>query len=94
MQLNIKNPRTVELALELAKRTSDTVTGAVTKALERELERARPVPRFTAEEREAAIAEVLAIGKQTRQWFEQRGIPIPTQEEMDTEMYDADGLPR
>lgn len=93
-QLNIKNPRTVELASELARRTGESVTAAVTRAIEDRLERTQPAPRFSPEEREARIAAVLAIGDEVRRWHDERSIPIPTQAEMDAEMYDEDGLPR
>jgi antitoxin VapB len=39
MALNIKDPRTEELAAEVARLTSDTKTGAIRSALEERLER-------------------------------------------------------
>lgn len=39
MHLNIKNPRTHQLAAKLARRTGETLTDAVTQAIEERLER-------------------------------------------------------
>jgi len=41
MSLNIKNPRTHQLAQELADLTGETLTGAVTEAVRERLERLR-----------------------------------------------------
>jgi antitoxin VapB len=94
MQLNIKNPRTVELANTLARRTGETVTAAVTKAVEERLERIALASRFTPEERERRIAAVLALGEETRRWHEENGVPMLSNEESDRLIYDEDGLPR
>lgn len=94
MQLNIKNPRTVELATTLAGATGETVTGAITTALEERLARVAPKPRFTPEEIQRRLAAVKAISAEIREDVVRRYGRVPTQEELDDEMFDEWGAPR
>ncbi len=57
MALNIKNPKTLELARELARRRGESVTQAVTQALQETLERSK------ADKVEDLTARLMAIAR-------------------------------
>jgi antitoxin VapB len=84
MSLNIKDPRTHQLARELADITGETLTGAVTEAVRERLERLRPV------NTESVVEHLLAIGRDcaTR-------LPEPWRSADHADLlYADDGLPR
>jgi len=93
MQLNLKNPRTVEAARSLARATGESVTAAVTGAIEEKLARIAPRPRFSEEEIAERIAAIEEIQRSVREAFEAAGERPPTKDEVDAMMYDDYGLP-
>ena len=93
MQLNIKNPRTVEAARSLARVTGLSVSAAVGAAVEEKLARVAPKPRFTEEEIAERMAAIDEIQRSVREAFKAAGERPPTKEEVDQMMYDEDGLP-
>jgi antitoxin VapB len=82
MGLNIKNPRTQQLARELAGLTGETMTAAITEALEQRIEQIRREKKPSLSERWEAITKETA-----HLWKD----PHPTIEEL---LYDERGLPR
>ena len=83
MTLNIKDPTAHTLAQTLAKETGETMTRAVTEALRERLERVR-----RRRKPEAAIAELLAIGRRCANTLQGK----PT--DHGVVLYDERGLPR
>lgn len=83
MTLNIKNPETHHLAQALAKETGETMTHAVTEALREQLRRVRQHRRP-----EAAIAELLAIGRRCARALKGPAI------DHGALLYDEHGIPR
>jgi antitoxin VapB len=83
MALNIKNPRTHELAARLADATGESITDAVTRAIEERLERVgrRRDPEYATRE----LARIQA-------WFREQ--PIRDHRSGDVMLYGDDGLPR
>jgi antitoxin VapB len=84
MPLSIRNPRTENLARELAVESGETITQAITHALEERLERLRG--RSTAPD---LAEEILKISK--------RCSAIPDQDQRSADEilgYDATGVPR
>lgn len=82
MQLNIKNPETRRLALELARITGETVTDAVTTALRERLERKNLRSK-------AGVAEkLMEIGNR---WA---ALPERDPRDADDILYDEAGLPK
>jgi hypothetical protein len=85
MSLNIKNPETHALAVELARRLDTSLTEAVTLALKDKLESTSAhVQTAQRLSRLLTIADAIA----SRLTPEQRSMDIAA------ELYDADGLPR
>jgi len=80
MSLNIKNPETHRLAVEVASLTGESMTQAVTVALRDRLERLR---------RERDVPAVLARVQAILEALEPE-----TPEDHGTLLYDEDGLPR
>ncbi len=86
--LNIKRPETYDLAKAVAARTGLTLTDAVTEALREKL-----AALDTA--RTADIADRMEKVRQIqREVKELWGEPLPTQVELDDEMYDEYGAPK
>jgi antitoxin VapB len=83
MTLNIKNPEAHQLARKLAAQTGETMTRAVTEALRERLARVS-----RARKPEAAVAELLAIGRRCAATL--KGKPV----DHGTLLYDDRGLPR
>ena len=76
MTMNIKNPETVRLARELAKRTGESLTVAVTVALRERLERqesaGRPESRMEWLKRITAItAPLMNDGRTSKELFDE-----------------------
>jgi antitoxin VapB len=84
MGMNIKNPRTQELARELAKLTGESLTAAITEALEEKLARIRK------EKKDDLVERWLAIIKETAPLWEE---PYRSIEHGDL-LYDERGLPK
>jgi antitoxin VapB len=84
MGLNIKNPETHRLAEELAKRTGESLTGAVTTALRERLDRVR------REQGDHLADRLLAIGKDCAGRLKE---PFRSAEHGEL-LYDERGLPR
>lgn len=59
MAFHIKNPRTDQLARELAKETGESLTDAVTVAIEERLERLKCRPRRTGQSLNERIQDVI-----------------------------------
>ena len=92
MSLNIKNPETYRLAVELAQRTGTSMTEAVTEALRDKLA-ALAVPEDLArreQDRARVIADVKAIAKTIRDRLGPEGVAAL---DVDT-LYDERGLPK
>lgn len=84
MSLNIKNPDTHRLALELTALTGETLTQAVTEALRERLTRLR------RQRHKATAAELLAIGQRCAAHLRTPG----TSQEHAALLYDERGLPK
>lgn len=82
MNLNIKSAEAHRLAVELARATSDSITGAVTKAIRAELKR--------LESLDQKRARIDAILEQTSKAM--RGGPRSA--DIDALLYDEMGLPK
>ena len=84
MQLNIKNPEAHEMAVELAKKTGESMSEAVTTAIRERLDRKKRDAhrRFEEMGRIANDFQTLPVLD-----------PRPVSEIMD-DMYDEDGLPK
>ena len=91
MGLNIKNPKLEADIRELARLEGLGLTEVIQQAICERLEMAR---RRSGATRDAALADILAHGAAARRAIEQSGQRIPTQKEIDDEMYDAFGLPK
>jgi antitoxin VapB len=89
MALHIRREQTEKLARELARRTGETLTGAVHKALEERLDRMRQ--HDTAEE-ERLMAELRKISDRAAAAFRASGETKPSTEMLDA-LYDENGLP-
>jgi antitoxin VapB len=88
-QLNIKNLDAHRYATELAEITGETLSEAVTVALRERLAREKEIRARRESERQARIAEILALGR------ELRGHMAPGTSSADhAELYGEDGLPR
>ena len=85
MSLNIKNEETCRLAVELARLTGETMTGAITLALRERLEREKR--RGGAD---APARELHAIGQRCASLLG----PRPSAAEHGNLLYDEQGLPR
>jgi antitoxin VapB len=88
-QLNIKSEDAYDLASRLAELTGESLTTAVTTALRERLEREERVREAAETQRQALIAEVLALGHELRRHM------APGTSSADHEaVYGADGMPR
>jgi hypothetical protein len=86
--LTITRPEADELARTVAARTGLSIDDAVTDALKEKLAR---LDEARAKDIAARVAVVEALAKQVRDaWAE----PLPTQAELDDEMYDEYGAPK
>ena len=84
MGLNIKNPKTHELAQELADITGETLTGAVTEAVRERLERLRHM------DEPGLAGHLLAIGRDCA-----ARLPEPSRSVDHADLlYGDDGLPQ
>ena len=82
-QLNIKDPETRALALELSRATGESVTAAVRTALRERLERTRRAAAAgTAADQLRAFADAIAA------------LPVLDATEPDEMLYDEAGLPK
>jgi antitoxin VapB len=86
MSLNIKNPEAHALAARLAKKTGETLTGAVTTALRERLERLEQTPDFD----ETLYQKLKAIATDCRKHMKE---PYLSTEHGDL-LYDELGLPK
>jgi antitoxin VapB len=84
MSLNIKNEETHRLAKELARRTGETITGAITQALRERLERVR------RKQQTGLAGELLRIGKECASHMNE---PFRSVDHGEL-LYDEKGLPR
>lgn len=82
MNLNIKSAEAHKLAVELARQTGDSITGAVTKAIRAELKR--------LEDKDAKRARIMAILDYTAK----AGRGGPGSADIDALLYDERGLPK
>jgi antitoxin VapB len=82
-QLNIKNPRARQLALELSRVTGETVTEAVMNALDERLQRQTALPRG-----EGLAERLMEIGRHAA------SLPVLDPREPDEMLYDEYGLPK
>jgi len=82
MNLNIKSAETHRLAVELARETGDSITGAVTKAIRAELKR--------LEDKDAKRARIDAIIAYTSKVARDG----PGSADIDALLYDEMGLPK
>jgi antitoxin VapB len=87
MALHIRQERTEKLARELAKRTGETLTGAVHKALEERLGRVAKTNRLSED---AQVAELMTIAERAT-GLQAEG---KTARQLIDELYDENGLPR
>jgi len=87
MALHIRQEQTEKLARELAKRTGETLTGAVHTALEERLSRVAQAGRAG---KEAKVSQLMAIAERA-QGLQAEG---KSARELIDELYDEDGLPR
>lgn len=85
MAINIKNEETCDLAVELARITGETMTGAITVALRERLERER-----YERSAEARVQRLLAIGERCAGMMDDG----PSAVEHGDFLYDEQGLPR
>ena len=90
MSLNIKNEETCRLAGELARLTGETMTGAITVALRERLNRVgrQREPRDS----EDRYRRIMEISRESAEFF--RNTAGPGSTEMDTWLYDENGLPK
>lgn len=82
MNLNIKSAETHRLAVQLAKETGDSITGAVTKAIRAELRR--------VEDKDKRRAQIDAITAYTSKVLKDG----PGSADIDALLYDEFGLPK
>ena len=82
MNLNIKSAETHRLAVQLARETGDSITGAVTKAIRAELRR--------VENKEAKLARIEKIVAYTSKALK----GSPGSADIDALLYDELGLPK
>jgi antitoxin VapB len=82
MNLNIKSAEAHRLAVELARQTGDTISGAVTKAIRAELRR--------LEDKEQRLARIEAIVAYTSKALKDG----PGSADIDALLYDEMGLPK
>lgn len=82
MNLNIKSAEAHRLAVQLAKETGDSITGAVTKAIRAELRR--------VEDKEKRITRIDAITAYTSRILKDG----PGSADIDALLYDEKGLPK
>ena len=82
MNLNIKSAEAHRLAVQLARETGDSITGAVTKAIRAELRR--------TENKEARLARIAAITAYTSKVLKDG----PGSADIDALLYDEMGLPK
>lgn len=82
MNLNIKSAEAHRLAVELARKTGDSITGAVTKAIKAELQ--------ALDDKEARIARINAITAYTSKVMRDG----PGSADIDALLYDEMGLPK
>jgi len=89
MQLNIKDPEVYDLASGLARRTGKSMTEVVRTAL-------RQAAQFPAagEDLATLLADLDRMNLGVRERIIAREGRVPTNEEMDAEIYDNHGLPR
>lgn len=83
MGMNIKNPEAHELALEISKKTGETITGTVIRALRELKAREDEKRKLTPEEKRARWEEI------ERKYPIPKGVKPPS----DDEYYDEFGLP-
>lgn len=86
MGLSIKNPETERAIRQLAAEQGVSITRAVHEAVTDKLKK----PARTAEQIEAEVQNVLAYFASQDGW---QPDPLPTHEEMDSWIYDEDGMP-
>jgi antitoxin VapB len=86
MQMNIKNPEACRLAQQLAAATGKSLTAVVTDALAAELARVEKLNSI-ADRRARVDALVDAINADLPR-------PLPTMADIDSWLYDENGLPR
>jgi antitoxin VapB len=82
MNLNVKSAEAHRLAVQLAKETGDSITGAVTKAIRAELRRLENIDKRRAKIMEILDYTALALKGE------------PGSAEIDTLLYDENGLPK
>ncbi|MPZ60796.1 MAG: antitoxin [Propionibacteriales bacterium] len=87
MGMNIKNPRTHELARELAALTGESLTHAVTVAVQERLDRVRAEQ---TEDPDLAVRRMLEIAKEIREHLPPGALDVDHGELL----YDEDGLPK
>ena len=85
MGINIKNEETCDLAVELARLTGESMTGAITVALRERLERER-----NERSAEARVQRLLAIGERCANMMGDG----PSAVEHGNLLYDERGLPK
>jgi len=85
MGLNIKNPDVYDLAVRLARRLDTSMTNAIAVALRDKL---------AATEEEAAIEQRFARMMDMSSAIAERLTPAQKAMDIDTELYDARGLPK
>jgi antitoxin VapB len=83
MSLNIKNPEAHELAGELARLTSESITKAVTEAIRERLEREK-----RKRDEDKLFTELMAIAEQCAAY------PRRDDRSLEQLLYDERGLPR
>jgi len=83
MALHIKDPEAERLAREVARRTGETMTGAVVTALRERLAREQRKSRDV----DALVEEVMAIGRHCA------SLPVLDDRNPDDILYDEHGLP-
>ena len=88
-QLNIKSDDAYALASRLSELTGESLTTAVTTALRERLEREERLRMAAEAERQALIAEVLALGHELR-----RHVEPGTSSTDHEDVYGADGMPQ
>jgi antitoxin VapB len=85
MGLSIKNPRTQQLARELAELTGETVTAAITEALEEKIDRIKREKSDLVERWDEITKETAQLWKDAHPTveellYDERGMPIGTEE--------------
>jgi antitoxin VapB len=86
--LTITRPEADELARTVAARTGLSIDDAVTDALKEKLAR---LDEARAKDIETRMAEIRRIQQQVKDLW---GEPLPTQAELDADMYDEYGAPK